>query len=74
LPLGSSSLSNEVDSTDVLNLDASFNLIGNSGSQSSGTYSWKNSRGECYSRTIKSASQVLTSVTTKPGCFAHNQF
>ncbi|MGB6133399.1 MAG: peptide-N4-asparagine amidase [Acidobacteriaceae bacterium] len=73
-PRYTSSFSNEVDSTDVINYSPSFAFTGNSGSQSTGTYTWRNSRGECYSRTITSKSQVLTSVKTEPGCFAHNPF
>lgn len=73
-PLYSSNLSNEVDSTDVLDFNANFDLTGNSGSQSTGTYTWRNSRGECYSRTIASKSQVLTSVTTEPGASRTTHF
>ncbi len=73
-PLYNSNLTNKVHSTDTLNWDANFNFTGNSNSQSSGTYTWRNSLGECYSRTIASKSQVLTSVTNGPGCFAQNPF
>jgi Peptide N-acetyl-beta-D-glucosaminyl asparaginase amidase A len=73
-PLYSSNLNNEVDATDVLYISSGFSITGNSGSQSSGTYTWRNSLGECYSRTIASQSQVLTSVKTEPGCFARSPF
>ncbi|MGA9023767.1 MAG: hypothetical protein WB408_18645, partial [Terracidiphilus sp.] len=73
-PLYSSSLSNQVDSADVLDISSGFSITGNSGNQSSGTYTWRDSRGGCYSRTIASKSQVLTSVKTDPGCFARNPF
>lgn len=69
-----SSLSNEVKSTDVLNFDASGNFTGNTGSRSTGSYMWQSSRGGCYSRTITSKSQVLTSVTNGKGCFARKPF
>ena len=67
-PLYSSQLNNEVNSTDVLNWDANFNFTGNTGSQSTGTYTWSNSRGGCYNRTITQKSQVLTSVKNQPWC------
>lgn len=69
LPVDSSSLNNAVDSTDTLNFDASGNFTGNTGSQSTGTYTWSNSRGGCFSRTITQKSQVLTSVKDQPWCF-----
>jgi hypothetical protein len=73
-PLYSSSLTNEVNSTDVLDFNAAGDFTGNSGSQSTGTYTWKNSRGGCYSRTITSKSQVLTAVTNGQGCFVPKPF
>ncbi|HTV81664.1 MAG TPA: peptide-N4-asparagine amidase [Acidobacteriaceae bacterium] len=73
-PLYSSSLSDEVNSTDVLDFNAAGDFTGNSGSQSTGTYTWKNSRGACYSRTITSKSQVLTAETNGQGCFAPKPF
>lgn len=74
LPIYHSQLSNQVSSTDVLYLSPGFSITGNSGSQSSQTYTWKNSLGACYSRTIKSQSQVLTSVTNGQGCPDQNRF
>ncbi|HTX41236.1 MAG TPA: peptide-N4-asparagine amidase [Acidobacteriaceae bacterium] len=73
-PLYNSNLSNQVDSTDTLNFSAAGAFTGNTDSQTTGTYTWRDSRGECYSRTIASKAQVLTSVKTGPGCFAHNPF
>ena len=68
-PIYNSQLSNQVNSTDVLDFSAGFSITGNSGSKSSQTYTWRDSLGGCYSRTITSADQVLTSVTNGPGCF-----
>ena len=71
-PLYSSNLNNEVNSTDTLNFDASGNFTGNTGSQSTGTYTWNNSRGGCYSRTITQKAQILTAVKNQPRCFSPN--
>ncbi|HTW82033.1 MAG TPA: peptide-N4-asparagine amidase [Terracidiphilus sp.] len=68
-PISNSQTSNDTNSTDVLNFDASFNFTGNTGSKSSQTYTGRDSQGECYSRTIASAAQVLTSVTNGHGCY-----
>jgi hypothetical protein len=68
-PIYNSQLSEWVDSTDVLDISSGFSITGNSGSKSSQTYTSKDSLGRCYSRTITSAEQVLTSVTNGPGCF-----
>lgn len=73
-PTYNSQLSEQVNSTDVLNWDANFNFTGNSGSKSSQTYTWHDSLGGCYSRTITSAEQVLTSVTNGPGCYGSFPF
>ncbi len=73
-PIYNSQLSNQVNSTDVLDISSGFSITGNSGSKSSQTYTWKDSWGGCYSRTITSAAQVLTSVTNGPGCHAHFPF
>jgi hypothetical protein len=67
-PVYSADLDNQVDSTDVLHWDANFNFTGNTGSQSTGTYTWRDSRDGCYSRTITQQSQVLTSVKDGQWC------
>ncbi len=74
LPSYQSELSNQVNSKDVLYVSPGFSITGNSGSQSSGTYTWKDSRGGCYSRTLTSEAQVLTSVTSGQRCFAGHTF
>jgi Peptide N-acetyl-beta-D-glucosaminyl asparaginase amidase A len=74
IALDSSELSNQVNSKDVLYISPSFSITGNSGSQSSGTYTWKDSRGGCYSRTITSKMQVLTSVTSGQRCYKRRPF
>jgi Peptide N-acetyl-beta-D-glucosaminyl asparaginase amidase A len=68
LPLNHSELNNQVSSKDVLFVSPGFSITGNSGSQSSQTYTQRDSRGGCYSRTITSRAQVLTSVTNGQGC------
>ena len=73
-PISDSQISNNVNSTDVLNISSGFAITGNSGSKSSQTYTSRDSRGGCYSRTITSAEQVLTSVTNGPGCETEHRF
>jgi hypothetical protein len=68
-PIYNSQVSERVDSTDVLDISSGFSITGNSGSKTSQTYTSRDSLGGCYSRTITSAAQVLTSVTNGPGCF-----
>jgi Peptide N-acetyl-beta-D-glucosaminyl asparaginase amidase A len=67
-PVYESSVHNEVKATDTLPFDASGNLLGPMGSKTSQTYTWKDSLGACYSRTIKAAAQVLTSVEDGKDC------
>ena len=67
-----SSVHNEVNATDTLPFDASGNFLGPMGSKTSQTYTLKNSDGECYSRTIKAAAQVLTSVEDGRDCTDHD--
>jgi hypothetical protein len=73
-PIYNSQLSERVDSTDVLDISSGFSITGNSGSKSSQTYTSRDSLGGCYSRTITSAAQVLTSVTNGPGCYGSFPF
>ncbi len=61
-----SSVADKVQSQDTLAVDASGNLSVNPSSSS--TYSYQNSRGGCYSRTLTSANNVLTGVTNGQGC------
>ena len=68
-PIFNSQTSNDTKSTDVLDFSSGFSITGNSGSKSSQTYTWRDSQGECYSRTITSAAQVLTSVTNGRECY-----
>ena len=74
LPVYHSELNNQVNSKDVLYVSSGFSITGNSGSQSSQTYTWKDSRGACYSRTITSQAQVLTSVNNGQECSARFPF
>jgi hypothetical protein len=67
-PVFESSVHNEVKATDTLPFDASGNFLGPMGSKTSQTYTWKDSLGACYSRTIKAAAQVLTSVEDGKDC------
>jgi hypothetical protein len=63
-----SDLSNQVNSTDTLDFNSSGALTGNTGSKASGTYTAKDSLGNCFSRTITAEAQVLTSVEDGKKC------
>lgn len=65
-PFFDSSEDNKVNSTDTLQLDSSFSLIGNTGQKSSQKYSYVDSRGDNYSCKLTAANNTLTSVSE--GC------
>jgi len=65
-------VSNEVASSDTLLFDASGNLTGFQNRNGSQSYFAQSTNGDCYSRSIASASGVLTSVTDGKGCFGGN--
>ena len=60
-------ISNEVSSTNTDNLDVNGNLVSNSGGTTQ-TYVGKDSDGGCFSRTLTSKKQVLTSVKDGAAC------
>jgi len=60
--------SNEVHATDTLRYDANFNPLRNTGSKTVQAYERKNTRGECYSRTLTAAAQKLVSVEDGVSC------
>ena len=66
-PVKSSHLSNEVHTTDTRSFDSGFNDLGNSNSRSRQAYAQSDSDGDCFSRTLTSAAQVLVSVE-EGGC------
>jgi hypothetical protein len=61
-------LANQVRSRDTLNLDASFKIVGPSGSASTQTFTRGDADGRCYSRTLRAAAQQLTAVSDGGGC------
>ena len=63
-----SQLDNEVNATDTLNWDSSGNFLGPAGSKTWQTYTWKDRRGQCYSRTLTASEQELASVKGGAGC------
>ena len=65
-PFFDSTEDNKVNSTDTLQLDSSFNLVGNSGQKSSQKFSYADSRGGNYSCKLAAANNTLTSVSD--GC------
>ena len=73
-PLYWSKVNNQLSTTDTDLFDSSGNFLGPSAGQSSNTYTWRNSLGGCYTRTITSAAQVLASVSNGQGCFDQHQF
>jgi hypothetical protein len=65
-PFFASFIDNKVNSTDTLDFGSSFHITGNTGAQSSQTYSAFNTGGQAYSCTLKSQDNALTSVGS--GC------
>jgi hypothetical protein len=63
-----SNLDNEVHAADTLNFDASGNFTGNTNSKTWQTYTWKDSLGQCWSRTLTANAQKLTAVKDGAGC------
>jgi Peptide N-acetyl-beta-D-glucosaminyl asparaginase amidase A len=58
-----SNLSNQVNSTDTIQFDSSFHILSNSGQQSSQNYSFADTLGHFYNRTLTATNNVLTSDT-----------
>ena len=67
-PIYFSSVSNTVSPTDTLQLDSSFNLLGNSGQKSSQEYISFDSRSGCYSKKLTAENNVLTGISHGDGC------
>ena len=67
-PIYARSVSNSVAPTDTLELDASFNLLGNEGQASSQDYVSFDSLGGCYSKKLTAANNVLTEISSGEGC------
>ena len=62
----------EVNSTDTLQFDSSFNLTAPGVGHSSASYKSKDSLGDCYSRSLTAANHKLTSVTDGAACKDHS--
>jgi hypothetical protein len=73
-PIYSSRTTNFVNSTDTLPFDSTGAFLGPQNSSASATYTWRNSLGECYSRTITAAAQKLTSVSDGASCHDRRHF
>jgi carbon monoxide dehydrogenase subunit G len=70
-PTFQSNVSNEVSSGDTATFVASptgFSLGPNTGQSSKQTYTYKDTRGNCYSRQLTASSNVLNTVTDGQGC------
>jgi len=61
-------LDNQVHATDTLQFDASFNILGHFGSQTTQSYRAQDFSGGCYSRTLTAQAQKLVSVSDGGGC------
>jgi Peptide N-acetyl-beta-D-glucosaminyl asparaginase amidase A len=62
------SLDNHVHATDTLQFDASLNILGNSGSQTTQSYRAQDSSGSCYHRTLTAQAQKLLAVSDAHDC------
>ena len=70
-PIFQSNVSNQVSSADTATFVASptgFSLGPNTGQSSKQTYTYKDTRGNCYSRQLTASSNVLNTVTDGQGC------
>ena len=65
-PFYASFVDNKVNSTDLLELNSSFEIIGNTGAQSSQSYDWFDSRGGNYSCKLTSENNALAAISK--GC------
>jgi hypothetical protein len=65
-------VSNTVTPSDTLLFDASFNITGTTGQQSTQTFFSNDSANGCFSRTITAAAGLLTSITDGKGCDDRN--
>ena len=63
-----SNLRNEVSATDALNFDASGTFLGPTGGKTTQRYSFRDSRGHCYQRTLTATAQKLTSIKNGREC------
>jgi hypothetical protein len=74
LPTGQGSTQEEVKSSDTLYYNSSLTAItGHSGAQSSGSYLSIDASGDCFSRQITSANNVLTGVVNGKGCAVYGR-
>ncbi|HEX4426811.1 MAG TPA: peptide-N4-asparagine amidase [Terriglobales bacterium] len=64
----SSTLSNAVSTQDTLFISSGFSITGNQGQASSQQYSYSDSTGLCYSKSLQAANGVLTAISTGKGC------
>ena len=71
IPVFNSSVSNEVTTGDTAIFNSKFALIGNSNQSSQQTFVFKDSLGNCYSRQLKAANNLLDTVTDGAGCHQH---
>jgi hypothetical protein len=62
-PFFANNLSNQVNSTDTIQFDSSFHILSNSGQQSAQNYSFADTLGNFFNRTLTATNNVLTSDT-----------
>jgi Peptide N-acetyl-beta-D-glucosaminyl asparaginase amidase A len=73
-PLAQSSQQEQVSSKDVIPLDANFSITAPGVGSSNASYISKDALGDCYSRSLTAANQILTSVTDGKGCREHGHW
>ncbi|HTA66391.1 MAG TPA: peptide-N4-asparagine amidase [Xanthomonadaceae bacterium] len=59
---------NSVKSADTLDYDANFNFLGHSGQHSTQTFTFNDSLGSCYGKSVASLNGVVTGYTSGVGC------
>ncbi|GAB2573207.1 peptide-N(4)-(N-acetyl-beta-glucosaminyl)asparagine amidase [Dyella jejuensis] len=68
LKLYSADVHNQVEGVDTLDLDASYDILGHSGQQTTQEFAFKDSLGGCYRSSVSSANNVVTAYTSGKGC------
>jgi len=61
-------VSNTVDGTDTMDLDANFNITGHTGQQGTQAFAFRDSLGGCYRSSVASSNNAVTAYTSGAGC------
>lgn len=68
VPTFSSTLSNAVTTQDTLFINSSFEITGNQGQASTQNYSYSDTTGLCYNKSLAAANNLISAVSTGQGC------